>query len=93
MTNDTIEKLGDLIADLVAVRSCTTPERTLWTKAQVLQYLQISDTRLKALINEDFPKPRLTVCVGAKGNRWIAKDVQDWAINRQFKAGRPRNAA
>lgn len=93
MSNELIAKLGDLITDVVAVRSCTAPDKTLWTKAQVMHYLQIGETRLKELAREGFPGPRIRVCVGPKGDRWIAKDVQDWAVNRQFQAGRPRNAA
>ena len=35
MSDELIAKLGDMITDVVAVRSCTAPDKTLWTKAQV----------------------------------------------------------
>lgn len=41
MSEELIAKLGDLITDVVAVRSCTAPDKTLWTKVQVMHYLQI----------------------------------------------------
>ena len=35
MSDELMAKLGDLITDVVAVRSCTASDKTLWTKAQV----------------------------------------------------------
>lgn len=55
MSEELMAKLGDLITDVVAVRSCTATDKTLWTKAQVMHYLQIGETRLKELGAEGFP--------------------------------------
>jgi len=51
MSEELMAKLGDLITDVVAVRSCTSPDKTLWTKAQVMHYLQIGETRLAQKLN------------------------------------------
>lgn len=59
MSEELMAKLGDLITDVVAVRPCTAPDKTLWTKAQVMHYLQIGETRLKELGMEGFPGPRI----------------------------------
>lgn len=90
------ENWMDKMESMLRVVRCTDASNTLWTRADCAQYLRLQVSSLNKIIDaNDFVEPAINVTgsSNAKGARWLAKDVIQWAMNKRFKEGRPRNEA
>lgn len=88
-----IKLLTEEIKNTLLSYGCLNAKNTLWAKKDCAGYLKISEKSLDELISKNqFIEPSINISGSAQGRRWIAQQVIDWAINKQFSKGRPRSA-
>lgn len=88
-----IQLLAEQIKNSIAAYGCLNAKNTLWDKKDCASYLKISEKTLDGMISKNqFVEYSINISGSAQGRRWIAQNVIDWVINKQFSKGRPRNA-
>lgn len=81
------------LTSVMRVGTCTSSKTTLWDRNDCANYLRIEVSSVATLIRKNkFPNPKINVSEvnSTKGDRWIAQDIIDWAIQTQFKVGATR---